>query len=81
MPYFLLGPEYLTLHQEAVIADALNILERPKMAETSLEPSMPRCADGCSVYKEKKMFLLVNTAHSHTHMRIGMLVSSFSLTL
>lgn len=55
MYYLPLEPDNPTLPQEIVIANAVSILERSKVAETSMDPSMPRCPGGYSVYKEKNV--------------------------
>lgn len=55
MYYLPLEPDNPTLPQEIVIANAVSILERSKVAETSMDPSMLRCPGGYSVYKEKNV--------------------------
>ena len=57
MYYLPLEPDNPTLPQEIVIADAVSILERPKVAKSPLDPSMPRYPSGYSVYKEKNVSL------------------------
>lgn len=82
MYYLPLEPDNPTLPQEAVIADTLSILQRSKEAETSLEPSMPRCPGGYSVYKERNVsFSLLIRTFPYTYENRVVCLITFSLIL